>query len=94
MITLIGRHVLQTGPLPCAQAFLVGDPQQLPATVVSQAALERSYNISLFQRLQAAGHPVQVPSSLHKYVTQPDRMTLSEIMALCAMRPVPVTQQK
>ena len=45
---------------PAAQAFLVGDPNQLPATVLSSAALEHGYNTSMFQRLQAAGHPVQV----------------------------------
>lgn len=41
--------------------FLVGDPSQLPATVISDAAREHGYDTSLFQRLQAAGHPVQVP---------------------------------
>lgn len=44
----------------CAQVFLVGDPNQLPATVISKEALEYGYDVSLFQRLQAAGHPVQV----------------------------------
>jgi hypothetical protein len=38
----------------------VGDPNQLPATVLSSAALEHGYNTSMFERLQAAGHPVQV----------------------------------
>jgi senataxin len=42
------------------QVFLVGDPNQLPATVLSAAALEHGYNTSMFQRLQAAGYPVQV----------------------------------
>jgi hypothetical protein len=46
--------------LPAVQAFLVGDPNQLPATVLSSAALEHGYNTSMFERLQAAGHPVQV----------------------------------
>ena len=38
----------------------MGDPNQLPATVLSSAALEHGYNTSMFERLQAAGHPVQV----------------------------------
>lgn len=41
------------------QVFLVGDPNQLPATVISKDALGCGYDVSLFQRLQAAGHPVQ-----------------------------------
>lgn len=42
------------------QVFLVGDPNQLPATVLSSGALEHGYNTSMFQRLQAAGYPVQM----------------------------------
>lgn len=38
----------------------MGDPNQLPATVLSAGALEHGYNTSMFQRLQAAGYPVQV----------------------------------
>jgi senataxin len=49
---------------PSLQVFLVGDPNQLPATVLSSAALEHGYNTSMFERLQAAGYPVQV-ASLH-----------------------------
>jgi senataxin len=44
----------------CRQLFLVGDPIQLPATVLSDAAKARGYDTSLFKRLQAAGHPVHV----------------------------------
>jgi len=32
--------------------------QQLPATVMSQEAVRRRYARSLFQRLEAVGHPV------------------------------------
>ena len=39
-----------------------GDPVQLPATVISARALAAGYDGSLFRRLQAAGHPVQVGS--------------------------------
>ena len=48
-------------PLVCTgggtryKCVLVGDPQQLPATVLSRAAEERLYGRSLFERLQAAG---------------------------------------
>lgn len=42
------------------QTYLVGDPVQLPATVISQRAAAKGYQQSLFKRLQAAGHPVTV----------------------------------
>jgi len=44
----------------CRQLFLVGDPIQLPATVLSDAAKARGYDTSLFKRLQTAGHGVHV----------------------------------
>lgn len=34
------------------QVYLVGDPVQLPATVISGRALEQGYDVSLFKRLQ------------------------------------------
>ncbi|PKI50261.1 probable helicase MAGATAMA 3 [Punica granatum] len=42
----------------CKQAFLVGDPVQLPATVISTVANKFGYGMSLFQRFQKAGYPV------------------------------------
>jgi senataxin len=42
------------------QVFLVGDPVQLPATVMSQRALAQGYSDSLFKRLQGAGYPVHM----------------------------------
>lgn len=42
------------------QVYLVGDPVQLPATVLSSRALAHGYSGSLFSRLQSAGYPVQV----------------------------------
>ncbi|XP_062178098.1 probable helicase MAGATAMA 3 isoform X2 [Alnus glutinosa] len=42
----------------CKQVFLVGDPVQLPATVISPAAEKFGYGTSLFKRLQRAGYPV------------------------------------
>jgi hypothetical protein len=42
------------------QVYLVGDPVQLPATVISSTALEQGYDVSMFKRLQASGYPVNV----------------------------------
>lgn len=39
--------------------YLVGDPVQLPATVISSRAVEHGYDKSLFKRLQSSGFPVQ-----------------------------------
>lgn len=44
----------------CKQVYLVGDPVQLPATVISGRALEQGYDVSLFKRLQGCGYPVNV----------------------------------
>ncbi|XP_010670996.2 probable helicase MAGATAMA 3 isoform X1 [Beta vulgaris subsp. vulgaris] len=46
---------LSTG---CKQVFLVGDPVQLPATVISPVAEKLGYGMSLFKRFQRAGYPV------------------------------------
>ena len=42
--------------VPRGCALLVGDPQQLPATVISRAAQQAGLPLSLFQRLQQV-HP-------------------------------------
>ena len=42
------------------QAFLVGDPRQLPATVLSSAATQKGYARSLFKRFEECGHPVHL----------------------------------
>ncbi|KAL6652887.1 hypothetical protein ACP70R_011812 [Stipagrostis hirtigluma subsp. patula] len=44
----------------CRQVFLVGDPVQLPATVISSTAQKLGYGTSLFKRFQSAGFPVQM----------------------------------
>ncbi|XP_073133185.1 probable helicase MAGATAMA 3 [Henckelia pumila] len=44
----------------CKQVFLVGDPVQLPATVISPVAEKFGYGMSLFKRFQRAGYPVQM----------------------------------
>ena len=50
--------------------FLVGDPIQLPATVISKRAVSYGYDVSLFKRLQTAGYPVQVLDT--QYRMHPD----------------------
>eukprot|EP00953_Heterococcus_sp_UTEX-ZZ885_P023816 13077-Heterococcus_DN1.PRE.1 len=46
--------------LGCKQLILVGDPRQLPATIKSKTAAKRGYDISLFERLERAGHPIHL----------------------------------
>lgn len=41
-------------------AILVGDPQQLPATIFSVSGRNTKYDRSLFQRLEEAGHEVHL----------------------------------
>ena len=48
---------LQTGATTCV---LVGDPQQLPATVFSQLGASTAFERSLFERLEHGGHPVHL----------------------------------
>ena len=45
---------------PRGCAVLVGDPQQLPATVISWAAQQAGLPLSLFQRLQQVRPPRQI----------------------------------
>jgi len=52
---------------------LVGDPQQLPATVLSARARELALERSLFERLQAAGCPcrmLRVQYRMHPAIRQ------------------------
>ncbi|XP_062200602.1 uncharacterized ATP-dependent helicase C29A10.10c-like isoform X2 [Phragmites australis] len=49
--------VLPPLSLGAARCVLVGDPQQLPATVISKAAGTLLYSRSLFERFQQAGCP-------------------------------------
>lgn len=48
--------------LQCRRLILVGDPRQLPATVFSKVALDLKYDQSLFQRLERAGHHINMLS--------------------------------
>ena len=52
--TLIALQLLAPG----GRLVLVGDPQQLPATVVSRAAAAAALAQSMFERLQQAGCPL------------------------------------
>jgi hypothetical protein len=49
---------------------LVGDPKQLPATVISMEAVRCGYSRSLFERLQACGLPVHMLDT--QYRMHPD----------------------
>lgn len=54
----------------CKQVFLVGDPVQLPATVISDIAKEFGYGMSLFKRFQKAGYQVEMLKT--QYRMHPD----------------------
>ncbi|KAH9668004.1 p-loop containing nucleoside triphosphate hydrolases superfamily protein [Citrus sinensis] len=53
--TLIPLQLLKSYGTRCV---MVGDPKQLPATVLSNVASKFLYECSMFERLQRAGHPV------------------------------------
>ncbi|XP_020107342.1 uncharacterized protein LOC109723385 isoform X2 [Ananas comosus] len=53
--TLIPLQLLKSNGTRC---IMVGDPKQLPATVLSNVASKFLYECSMFERLQKAGHPV------------------------------------
>ena len=46
--------------LGSSHAILVGDPQQLPATIFNVSGRNTKYDRSLFQRLEEAGHDVHL----------------------------------
>eukprot|EP00501_MAST-03F_sp_TOSAG23-6_P002251 GSMAST32.ASY1.ANO1.2351.1 assembled CDS len=45
---------------------LIGDPRQLPATVLSQQAKKQGYGRSLFERLAQRGHPVRMLNTQYR----------------------------
>lgn len=53
--TLIPLQLLKSRGTRCV---MVGDPKQLPATVLSNIATKYSFQCSMFERLQRAGYPV------------------------------------
>ncbi|XP_065879164.1 probable helicase MAGATAMA 3 [Euphorbia lathyris] len=54
-------------PPQCLKCIMVGDPKQLPATVLSNVASKFLYECSMFERIQKAGYPVTIliPSRMH-----------------------------
>uniref|UniRef100_A0A7S0WSL5 Helicase ATP-binding domain-containing protein n=1 Tax=Chlamydomonas leiostraca TaxID=1034604 RepID=A0A7S0WSL5_9CHLO len=54
----------------CKQVYLVGDPVQLPATVISSRAQDAAYDCSMFKRLQGGGYPVKMLDT--QYRMHPD----------------------
>ncbi|KAG6555775.1 hypothetical protein Mapa_003016 [Marchantia paleacea] len=49
-----------------ARCVMVGDPKQLPATVLSQHVSKMAYERSMFERLQRAGYPVTMLSTQYR----------------------------
>ena len=54
------------------QAFIVGDPAQLPATILSMECVQNGYDQSLFKRLLNSGFPVK--SLTMQYRMHPEMM--------------------
>lgn len=52
--------------LGSSHAILVGDPQQLPATIFSVSGRSTKYDRSLFQRLEEAGHHVHLLNTQYR----------------------------
>jgi len=52
--------------LGSSHAILVGDPQQLPATIFSVSGRNTKYDRSLFQRLEEAGHDVHLLNTQYR----------------------------
>ena len=75
------------------RVVLVGDPQQLPATILSQRGKDLMFDRSLFERLQTAGCPVhtlQVQYRMHPFIREfPSRYfyenSLKDGSASCAI---------
>ncbi|XP_051129452.1 uncharacterized protein LOC127250300 isoform X2 [Andrographis paniculata] len=53
--TLIPLQLLKSKGTKC---IMVGDPKQLPATVLSNVASKYLFQCSMFERFQRAGHPI------------------------------------
>ena len=55
--------------LGSSHAILVGDPQQLPATIFSMSGRNTKYDRSLFARLEEAGHAVHMLDTQFRMVS-------------------------
>lgn len=68
LLVQLARHLWHSRTLLCSvasrfgsrQCVLVGDPQQLSATVFSRTSGQSLYERSLFERLETCGHPVHM----------------------------------
>jgi len=56
--------------LGSSHAILVGDPQQLPATIFSVSGRNTKYDRSLFQRLEEAGHAVHLLNTQYRMIPE------------------------
>ena len=63
-----------THPHTLMQVVLVGDPQQLPPTVLTQAAAAAQLSQSLFERLQRAGCRVAMLQQQYRMHPEVSRM--------------------
>lgn len=78
LITDEAAQVHEAGVLPAlsihaARYILVGDPNQLPATLTSQIAKQLLYDRSLFERLQSGGYPshmLQTQYRMHSHISR------------------------
>ena len=57
----------------CRRLILIGDPNQLPATVFSEYAMKHNYEQSLFQRLQIGGQRVAMLTTQYRMHPQISR---------------------
>ena len=53
----------------CKRLILIGDPNQLPATIFSKTCTKLSYDRSLFERLQINGYPVLLLNTQYRMNT-------------------------
>ena len=72
-VDLMVFHRLKIRVPSCCRVVLVGDPQQLPATILSQKGKDLMLDRSLFERLEKAGCPVhtlQVQYRMHPFIRE------------------------
>ncbi|RLO09516.1 hypothetical protein DYB28_004774, partial [Aphanomyces astaci] len=65
----ISTHMTLVTRFGSRQCVLVGDPQQLSATVFSRTSAQSLYERSLFERLESCGHPVHMLRTHHPTIS-------------------------
>ena len=65
----------------CKRVFLVGDPAQLLAAVISDVAKNHGYGTSLFERLMQAGYPVKMLKTQYRMHPEIDSFTHTWVYA-------------